>query len=116
MPITKALQERLDISLARSEGPYVFTMEDGSTFNNNIVRDSVWEPALEKAGVKYRVPYALRHSHAAWSLSVGMSPERVIFRMGHGSKQMVYEVYGKYISGIEDDKEKIRDYFGEDFK
>jgi len=46
---------------------------------------------------------------------MGISPERVIFRMGHGSKQMVYEVYGQYIHGIENDKEKIRGYFGEDF-
>ncbi len=35
--------------------------------------------------------------------------------MGHGSKQMVFEVYGSYIPGVENDKEKIRRYFGEDF-
>jgi integrase len=31
--------------------------------------------------------------------------------MGHGSKQMVYEVYGNYIPGVENDKGKIGEYF-----
>jgi integrase len=35
--------------------------------------------------------------------------------MGHGSKQMVYEVYGDYIEGLEEDYEKILSYFGPDF-
>ena len=35
--------------------------------------------------------------------------------MGHGSKQMVYEVYGNYVEGLEEDREKILNYFGEDF-
>jgi integrase len=35
--------------------------------------------------------------------------------MGHGSKKMIYEVYGNYVEGLEKDKEKIHDYFGEDF-
>lgn len=30
------------------------------------------------------------------------------YRMGHGSKQMVFEVYGSYIPGVENDKGKIR--------
>ena len=37
------------------------------------------------------------------------------YRMGHGSKQMVFEVYGSYIQGVENDKENIRGYFGDDF-
>jgi integrase len=35
--------------------------------------------------------------------------------MGHGSKQMIYEVYGKYVEGTEEDADNIRAYFGNDF-
>jgi integrase len=35
--------------------------------------------------------------------------------MGHASKQMVYEVYGNYVEGLEEDGERIFEYFGKDF-
>lgn len=35
--------------------------------------------------------------------------------MGHATKEMVYETYGKYVEGLEHDKEKILQLFGEDF-
>jgi integrase len=35
--------------------------------------------------------------------------------MGHGSKKMVYEVYGDYIEGLEEDYWKILEYMGKDF-
>ena len=35
--------------------------------------------------------------------------------MGHGSKKMVYEVYGKYVEGLETDAGNILGYFGKDF-
>lgn len=35
--------------------------------------------------------------------------------MGHASKQVVYEVYGNYVDGLEEDAEAIMSYFGEDF-
>ena len=35
--------------------------------------------------------------------------------MGHASKKMVFEVYGNYVEGLEDDAENILEYFGKDF-
>jgi len=35
--------------------------------------------------------------------------------MGHGSKKMIYEVYGDYIEGLEEDFWLILEYFGRDF-
>jgi len=35
--------------------------------------------------------------------------------MGHASKQMVYEVYGKYVEGLEKDRMAILRYFVRDF-
>lgn len=50
-----------------------------------------------------------------WALTVDMHPHRLVRLMGHGSKQMVYEVYGDYVEGLEEDSEAILKYFGEDF-
>lgn len=35
--------------------------------------------------------------------------------MGHGSKKMVYEVYGDYVDGLESDFWNIVNYFGKDY-
>jgi integrase len=35
--------------------------------------------------------------------------------MGHGSKKMIYEVYGDYVEGLEQDAPAIFAYFGRDF-
>jgi integrase len=35
--------------------------------------------------------------------------------MGHASKQMVYQNYGEYVEGLEDDVEEILRYFGRDY-
>jgi integrase len=40
---------------------------------------------------------------------------KLVRLMGHGSKKMVYEVYGDYIEGLEEDAWKILEYFGRDF-
>jgi len=34
--------------------------------------------------------YTARHSFAAWSLTIGINPLRLVQLMGHASKQMVY--------------------------
>ncbi|MDA8161624.1 MAG: tyrosine-type recombinase/integrase [Desulfobacteraceae bacterium] len=115
LPITEALQKRLDILLARAENDYLFVMKNGSRFVNWSFTQGPWKKALSLASLKYRPPYSLRHSHAAWGLAIGTPMDRMVSRMGHGSRQMIYEVYGKYIPGIEEDAGKIRQYFGEDF-
>lgn len=62
-----------------------------------------------------KVPYSLRHTFAAWSLTIGIDMNKLVRLMGHGSKKMVYEVYGDYIEGLEEDFWKILEYFGRDF-
>jgi len=44
-----------------------------------------------------------------------MDPNRLVNLMGHGSKKMIYEVYGNYVEELETDAGKILDYFGKDF-
>ncbi len=116
LPITESLRRRLDIVLYRSNGEFVFTMKSGRNFDVDSFRKNPWTSAFEKAGIAYKVPYTTRHSFAAWSLTIGVDIGRLEKLMGHASKQMLYEVYGKYREGLETDAGKILDYFGKDFK
>jgi integrase len=116
LPITEALRKRLDVVLNRSAGDYVFTMKSGRNFDIDSFRKNPWTSAFKKAGLAYKVPYTTRHSFAAWSLTIGVDIGRLEKLMGHASKQMIYEVYGKYVEGLETDAGKILEYFGKDFK
>jgi len=115
LPVSASLRKHLSDASSRSEGKYVFTMKSGRTFDVDSFRKNPWTRALKKAGVSYRVPYTTRHSFAAWALTVRMDPSRLVKLMGHGSKKMVYDVYGEYVEGLEKDAGKIKDYFGRNF-
>lgn len=113
--ITEALRKRLDEAINQAKGPYLFTTKTGLTFREGSFRKNSWKAALKAAGQNYKVPYSIRHSFAAWSLTMGMDPNRLVSLMGHGSKKMVYEEYGHYVDGLEEDREKMVAYFGPDF-
>ena len=115
LPITRELRKRLDIVVSRSEGKYVFTMKSGRIFDVDSFRKNPWTRALEKAGLSYKVPYSTRHTFAAWALTLRMDPNKLVNLMGHGSKKMIYEVYGNYVEGLEEDAGKILEYFSRDF-
>ncbi len=113
--ITTALRERLNEISKRSDSDYLFTMKTKIPFREGSFRKNYWIPALKKAGITYKVPYTTRHSFAAWSLTIGIDPNRLVHLMGHVSKKMVYDIYGEYVEGLEKDREKIAEYFGFDF-
>jgi len=115
IPITEAIRKRLDILTARSKGERLITTPTGTLFHPANFRKNVWEKALNASGITDKVPYSMRHSFAAWSLCLRMDPNRLVRLMGHGSKKMVYEVYGDYIDGLEEDFWKILEYYGRDF-
>ncbi len=89
-------------------------MEDGQIFNAENFKKR-WIRASKRTGVPYRKPYTTRHTFAAWAFTLRIDPNRLVSLMGHGAKTMVYEVYGSYVEGLEKDRAKIRELFGEDF-
>ena len=115
LSITEALRERLDTVMERSENKYVFGMKSGRIFDVDSFRKNPWTTAFKKAGIPYKVPYTMRHTFAAWALALRMDPNRLVHLMGHGSKKMIYEVYGNYVEGLETDAGQILQYFGKDF-
>ena len=115
LPITKAIRQRLDILIDRSQGDLLVTTKEGRIFRPADFRKVIWEKARRKSGITDKVPYSLRHSFAAWALTLRIDPNKLVRLMGHGSKQMIYEVYGDYIEGLEEDYQDILHYFGPDF-
>ena len=115
IPITQAIRQRLDILQARSTDERLITTKTGTALHPANFRKNIWEKAQKASGIIDKVPYSLRHSFAAWSLTLGIDMNKLVRLMGHGSKKMVYEVYGDYIEGLEDDAWKILEYFGRDF-
>lgn len=116
IPITGAINEILEHAKETATGDYLFTMENGRNFTAELFQRRVWVPAMEKAGIPYRKPYSTRHTFAAWALTIRTDQNRLVDLMGHASKQMIYEVYGKYVKGLEEDRLAIFRYFGRDFK
>jgi integrase len=115
VPMTERIRNILDEVLARTDSPYVFAQPDGKPYLRENFTERTWTRAITKCNISYRPPYSIRHSFAAWSLLVGIEPLRLVKLMGHGSKQMVYEVYGNYLDGLETDYWEILNYFGKDF-
>lgn len=85
----------------------------GEQFKAQVAIPSESGPTfLPSAGIQYRRPYATRHTFALWHLVAGTHPEALVALMGHGSKQMVYEVYWKYSPGMAEQADQIRAYLG----
>lgn len=61
------------------------------------IRKTLWQPALKKAGVRYRVPYQTRHTYASMMLSAGEHPMWVAQQMGHKDWAMIRHIYGKWM-------------------
>jgi integrase len=112
--ITEAIRKQLDILTTRAKTPFIVTNSRGTRLNSTDFA-KVWKKAVDQAGISPMTSYIARHSFAAWSLTIGIDLLRLVKLMGHASKQMVYEVYGNYVEGLEEDAEAIYNYFGQDF-
>jgi integrase len=63
----------------------VATDEDGH-ISRDWFRLNTWNPALDRAGLAFRVrAHDLRHAHASWLLAGGADLQMVKDRLGHGS-------------------------------
>lgn len=53
---------------------------------------------MERAGIKYRNPYQIRHTYASTLLTAGANPWYVASQLGHEDVEIVFRTYGKFIS------------------
>ena len=61
------------------------------------IRKTLWQPALQRAKVRYRYPYQTRHTYASMMLSAGEHPMWVASQMGHADWGMIRRVYGRWM-------------------
>lgn len=65
--------------------------------SDKAMRETHWDQALRRAGIRARTPYQCRHTFASWMLSAGENPVWVARMMGHSSPTMTFRVYGRWI-------------------
>lgn len=65
--------------------------------DDQAIRRTVWIPALERAGIKYRNPYQTRHTFASTLLSRGEHHMQIAEEMGHKDWGMIRKNYGRWI-------------------
>lgn len=75
-----------------------------------------WRPTIKKLGIRYRVPYQMRHTYATLNLMAGANPMWVSKMMGHANMQMLLSTYSKWIDGADKqrEKQKIEAIFSDD--
>lgn len=69
----------------------------GDHFTVDSIRH-MWDAAIKRAGLRHRKSYQSRHTYACWSLTAGANPAFIANQMGHADAQMVFQVYGKWMS------------------
>lgn len=79
---------------------YVFCNRHGKPLDNKNFTDRVWYPLLRHAGMELRRPYQMRHTAATLWLASGESPEWIARQLGHGSTEMLFRVYSRYVPNI----------------
>lgn len=110
-----ALQEQKTLSLLANGFvfPQDFTkpvqLPNGklNRINPDSFRKHRWSAILERAGVRYRYPYQMRHTYATKHISQGIHIWQLAQWMGHSGPEMIYRHYGNYIEDYQK-KEQIR--------
>lgn len=79
---------RVSDSLARAireapDGEFLFSAARGGNIAAGYFRKTVWQPAIEAAGLRYFRIHDLRHTHASWLLHGGADLAVVRDRLGH---------------------------------
>jgi integrase len=94
--VDKRVLDSLDYS-----GEWLFTNSGanptrrGGPVRVSSFRANVWNPALERVGLKPRPRiHDLRHTHASWLIQAGKPLPVISRRLGHESIQVTVDVYG----------------------
>ncbi|MDY7037526.1 MAG: tyrosine-type recombinase/integrase [Thermodesulfobacteriota bacterium] len=75
----------------------MFLNLSGRLLNPDHVREVIWKPALDKAGITYRPLMQTRHTFATISLYEGENIGWVQNMLGHGSLQMIFTKYYAWV-------------------
>jgi integrase len=76
---------------------WIFYNEAGAFINYYDWIYRVWNRAMELSGLARRTPHDMRHTYATLRLSKGDSLAEVSKEMGHGSTNITYKTYYKFL-------------------
>jgi integrase len=93
-PVKAALLELRKNPTQHVEG-YVFLNKHNQPYDKHVDRE--WRTALQRARVRHRPGYQLRHTFASMCLQNGLQPTWVAKTLGHSSPQVTYKHYARYI-------------------
>jgi integrase len=96
-PVFGALSRMQDRT---GDGVYVFQTSNGLPIDTHNFTNRIWNPLLDRLGLKRRRPYQTRHTAATLWLAAGENPEWIARQMGHTSTQMLFSVYSRYIANL----------------
>jgi len=96
IPIFPILLPFLELGGEPNE-PVLANPEGDRWASSSQIRKRFWLPLLERVGIPYRKPYALRHTFASLALSAGEDPSQVAAWMGHADWAMIRKTYAKWI-------------------
>jgi integrase len=94
--IQKMLIARFN-QLNPSPDDLVFPSPKGAAINDQNFRPRAWTKILDKCGIEYRRPYALRHSAISHALASGANPIAIAEQTGHSIK-VLFETYSHVIA------------------
>jgi len=97
-PVEATLRYHADAG--RDESDYVFTMRGGTPMCAKNFTNRIWNPALKQLAIARRRPYEMRHTFASLMLGAGEDPSYVAKLMGHGSTEMLFTTYAKFIPNL----------------
>lgn len=72
----------------------IFVSPSGAPIDLSNWRKRVFHPALEKAGLRHIRTYDLRHTYAAWMISLNVEPLQLSHNLGHYDLGFTYGTYG----------------------
>ena len=103
-PVVDALKE-LDNRPVKNIDGYIFTTKKGEPINKHL--DRIWASALKRAGLRHRPSYQLRHTFASLALEQGVSPGWVSKILGHGSMEITFRYYARFIDDATNENQKL---------
>ncbi|MBI4636278.1 MAG: site-specific integrase [Candidatus Rokubacteria bacterium] len=104
-----ALRDRYSIRQAEAAvagvavSPWVFpsATDAAKPLNDAWLRDRVWRPLLDKAGVRHVRVHDARHTYASLMLRRGVPIAYVAKQLGHSSIAVTVDLYGHFVPGAD---------------
>jgi integrase len=96
-PAKKALEDQKAHTFLANTYVFLNPRNNEPWTGDQPIRKTLWQPALKKAGVRYRIPYQTRHTYASMMLSAGEHPMWVAQQMGHSDWGMIRRIYGRWM-------------------